>query len=290
MKILRNEYLIDTDPEMNSRKVIEDQEGEKREIFIDTSWDKVQHAVKFGTIFKVPISFDEHYSHGHEVKEGDKVCFHQFVVQDSNIIEYNGKKYWRAHFQHVWAIIEENEIKPLDRWLFVKPIKDESNTTESGLVKSVFNEYVKNKGIVEASSVYAEGFGIKKGDLIHFMSDADYPIEINGDLYYRMRIDSVICIERDGALVPLRNRVIVKEDVIERPLHLPSVLTPQRYGTVIDAGSDFFDVKIGDYVCFVYGIGTNLSINGEDFCLLRRDHLLWKRDEKANEIGIIPIA
>ncbi len=289
MKILKNDYLISADPEANSKKVIKDANGNDITIYVDTSWDKIKHAVKFGTIFKCPIGFDENYSGG-KLNEGDNVVFHQFVVQPENIINYDGKDYYRAHYMHVWAKIDGDDIYPVDKWLFVEPIVDEDNITDDGLVKNVFAKYLPNVGIVKASSDYVKTFGIKDGDKIHFMNDADYPIEINGKLYYRMRIDSVICIERNSFAVPLSNKLIVIEEEKKDKgiIELLNKNPDENYGEVIFVGDDIDEINVGARIRFGHGLGTKVTIDDIDYRCIEMRHVIYEIVPKhsKNILGI----
>ncbi len=278
IQLLRDTFLLRADKDLNSRLNIKGHNG--LPLFLDTDFNKYQHATQFGEIAFVPLSITDEYINDVPLKVGDKVIIHHFVVNQENIIEADGEKLYRCEYHQLWSKIEGTYMQPLEDFIFVEPMMEPENAlrSESGLLHIKRNpQKMRNTGIVFSASKAAKAKGLRMGDRVFFTNDADYDIKIVEKEYYRMRLRNIIAVERDGRLLCLSDKMIVKEipkEAFSGLLRLQD--NRNKKGKVLNIGQEIKGVGIGDTVSYFNGSSTALSYNGEHYAFLTAEQINYK--------------
>lgn len=290
MQLLRDKFMISADPDAKEFLPIMGLDGEP--IRLARQFDPYRHSTQIGVIAEVPLEFSEASIDSHTLKVGDTVWFHHFVCQPKNRWMIGGKEMFQASWDQIWAKVEDGKLIPMNEWLFVEPIlESEENTFLAHLQLREQREFLPLVGKVYALSNKAQEMGINPGDMIHFIRNADYEIEIDGKKLWRMKIQAVVAIEREGYsqshppdltgdLIALSNRIIVKAD--ERPeyveragIQLPnSEREKQHYGTVTSVGKEITEVKNLDRVCFLHGTSSVIMKGNNEFAVIKKTNLI----------------
>ena len=177
----------------------------------------------------------------------------------------------------------------LDEWLLASPIheSEEDITKIFGTLKlftkaSPDKKYLMAK--VEHLSKGCESQGLKKGDTIFFRTSADYDMKIEGKDYYRMKVFNVVAIIRNNKLVPLRDEIIVEDNItneVVRPsgLIIP-ILKPQREQIekvlMVGKQDEEKQFQVGEDVMFFNKGCQHIEHDGKKYCILRQAEVIGK--------------
>lgn len=157
---------------------------------IDTVFRQMHNAVQEAVVIACP--------EGKELKEGDTVYVHHFVIEDERRVPVKGKEYRWLEYNQIYARVRDGILKALGYYVLVEPVKfDESKfqkETESGfiLTQKAGTEYVDRVGFVAHVGEEAIAAGIEVGDKIFFNKNCEYEINIKGKKMYRMEKRDVI--------------------------------------------------------------------------------------------------
>ena len=280
MRLTTNRFLITADADSKSVLPIKGMNGEF--LYLDRKFDLYGTATQIGTIAHTPMQFDDKSIDSHILKQGDTVWFHHFVCQDKNRWLIKGEEFFQAHYNQIWAKVEDERLIPMNDWLFVEPILEEESEMFIGdLQLKQDRENVTGQGKVFATSTYAKEMGIKDGDSVFFVKDADYSIKIGEKDLWRMKVNAIVLINRKGELIPLRDKILVKYKHKEDK-HLreglwipPSMQDKSLEGIVMCYGIDITCVKKYDHVVFYPGMFTNITWNNEDYAVMRKEFLIY---------------
>lgn len=286
MKLLYNRFLITADAHAKATLPIKGHNGEFLEL--DKEFDPYLHATQVGEIYAAPHHFDESSIDSRNLLPGTTVWFHHHVCQPKNKWMIQGDEYYQCHFSQIWAKVENEELIPMDEWLFLSPIPeaDEDRFSEAGLELREGGGTLPGTGIVFAASEHCKKMGLIPGEKVYFVREADYSITIGGKDLWRMKLSAIVAIERNGELFPLADKILIKEhphsDTVERNgLILPwSERDKQLYGTVQHTGSEITCCKAGDEIVFYPGIFTSLRFKDQDYSIVRKDYLLYLNPNK----------
>jgi len=166
-------------------------------IWLDTEIDRAKNARQYGTVKSVPENLNrfKRFDDGVDIKEGDKIWFHHFVVEDSSKIDLFGEEVHHLPYEQIFAVERDNEVIPTNDFVFIKPDKIKSS---SKIIKSTTEgDLSKKTGKVVYSSKEGGNIGLEKGDRIFFKS-APYDMKINGETLYRLRADNILAKIEDG--------------------------------------------------------------------------------------------
>ncbi|MAO19666.1 MAG: hypothetical protein CMJ25_02845 [Phycisphaerae bacterium] len=166
-------------------------------IWLDTEIDRAKNARQYGTVKSVPENLNrfKRFDDGVDIKEGDKIWFHHFVVEDSTKINLFGEDVYHLPYEQIFAVERDNDIIPTNDFVFIKPDKIKSS---SKIIKSTTEgDLSKKTGKVVYSSKEGVNIGLERGDRIFFKS-APYGMKINGDTLYRLRADNILAKIEDG--------------------------------------------------------------------------------------------
>jgi co-chaperonin GroES (HSP10) len=280
VRLTKDKFFVSCDPDAGSLLPIIGINGVR--LFLDKRFDPYLHATRFGTIEEAPAEFSPKSIDSHLLRSGDSVIFHHFVAQDKNQWMIKGKEYFQAHFEQIWAKVENEQLVPINDWLFLSPIEETADDLMFGNIQ--VRDYTQNKqgvGICFAVSEFGRKMGILPGDKIHIIREADYQINIGGQDLWRVRMQAIVCIERAGELVPLNDKVIIKEDERQDTAFVGNIMIPiserskDLYGTVQKVGKDVTVVQEGDNVGFLHGVFTKFEINDQPYAIVRKENIIY---------------
>lgn len=139
-----------------------------------------------------------------DVEIGDKVYFDYMVTEmDRYLGEFRGMSMYRLRVDEIYCAIDNAEImnakgqegikvRPQGLWCLVEPNKDswESITTKSGLLRKPKPDAKYLDGNV---AFIQEREDIKPGDNIVYQRHADYAMKIEGNEYFVMKEEDILC-------------------------------------------------------------------------------------------------
>lgn len=273
MLVNKDSFLIEVDsPKINTLYI----KGILGDIVVDTDYNKYKHATQIGIIVATPIRLTPQYLNDTPLNVGDVVVFHHFVCQPNNKVEFMEGNVYRADYFHIYGKIENGQLIPIEDVFFVSPILEpEENMYEGVLQIKPHREYIKQQGIVYAVSKSLKALGLKVGDKVYFTKDADYSMTINNELLYRMRTRNIVIIERDGELVCLNDKLIVKQfPKVEKVGVLFSArITGEQKGEIVKMGENIKGVDKGEVVSYFNGSWGTFNYKGETYSLIELRHL-----------------
>tara|TARA_R100001377_G_scaffold66253_1_gene41494 strand:+ start:402 stop:983 length:582 start_codon:yes stop_codon:yes gene_type:complete len=159
-----------------------------KELFMNVTFDEMRHARQYGTVIALPQGLPKNIKL--DIKEGDKVYCHHFLVSENNKVKYHEKEnVYSTHWNNIYARVRKGKLKMLTHWNFIKQkIEDESNyMTKSGIYTKPEAEDEELYGYVEYLNKDLKDMGVKKGDEIVFSTNSEYDMQIEGDKLLRMR-------------------------------------------------------------------------------------------------------
>jgi len=168
------------------------------ELYISTKYDEFENRVTEGPVVAVPFKYD------HGVEVGDTLYFHHHVVIDRGqpltgednhyIVQYN-PDYTVGNQAIGYKSSKTGEVHPLGGWSLLEPV-EEPEEEQSGIIEVVkLNKNSVTKGRVAFEAPWLEEIGLKVGDVVGFKENRDYRIKIDGNEYYRTRVDDLLYVE-----------------------------------------------------------------------------------------------
>lgn len=269
MKVAKDTFLIQVHSDRNSDIGIIGANGSP--ITIDTDYNKYKHTVQVGRIYACPIMITDQYSYDTPLQVNDQVVFHHFVCQPDHKVAEN---IYRAEYFHVYAKIENDIIMPIEDAIFVIPLLEDEESMYVGKIRiKAFQENVKQQGLVFAASKKAQAAGVHAGDKVFFTANADYSMKVIDKDVYRMRIRNIVAIERNGELVCLAGKVLVKEDPQERMIGRFSDVRggTQMTGIVIAAHAP--GIKPGERIAYYAGTTGSIDYDGSRYGFIELRHI-----------------
>lgn len=165
-------------------------------IYIDPKWNEFNNRKQSAEVVAVPEKYDT------PVKVGDTIFFHHHVV-----ISNNGKgqrvdgDIYAVRFDpnnghgtqaYAYKCQETGDIELLSDWVFLIPEEQEAEeTTDSGIIVALKEPEYNQYGYVLYDSPAVQQLGLKAGDKVMIMKNADYKMEIDGQEVYRVHIDHI---------------------------------------------------------------------------------------------------
>lgn len=235
-------------------------------IIIDTDYNRYDHSRQIGKIHTKSIQITKQYLNDVPLEIGDEVVFHHFVCQPDHKMPF-GKNVYRCEYFHLYAKIVEGKIMPLEDVIFVDPILEPEENMFIGKVQiKPHREFLKQQGIVFAASNKAKSMGILPGDKVFFTPNADYSMNVTGKHLWRMRVRNIIAVERDGNLVAMSDKLLVK--VLPEERKFGAVLTANHStlkGEVVVVGKDLNGIEPGIVINYYNGLGGTITHNGRKY-------------------------
>lgn len=202
MKPIRDTFIVYSDKSLEY--VLKLNNG--LDLYIDPDFNKYHNAVQFGIVEQTPCVISKNFRNDVEIKIGDKVYFHHFVVQDNNEIEYNGKKCYKCNYKDIYCIVRDGQIIMLEDWIFSVPINKKSEEfVKSGIYLPEFNKKKIRQCKIVHVSKYAKRNGLKEGMIAIHIQGADYEMPVEGKKLLRMRTHFIIAAVEDGSNVNVKS-------------------------------------------------------------------------------------
>ena len=170
------------------------------DLYIDTRFEmgEFNNRVNEGPVKCSPLKYDT------GVKEGDTLYFHHHVViaggqplegqENCFIVKYDPE-----HTHGCQAIAykcqDTGEVKPLGGWALLTAVEENEHPLSDILEIVQFDDKLPRKGVVAFDSPHLEGLGVSKDDVVGFVKNADYRINIDGIEYYRARKEDLLYVE-----------------------------------------------------------------------------------------------
>lgn len=165
-------------------------------IYIDPKWNEFDNRKQSAEVVAVPEKYDT------PVKVGDTIYFHHHVVISNN---GNGQRVdgdiYAVRFDpnnghgtqaYAYKCQETGDIELLSDWVFLIPEEQEAEeTTDSGIIVALKEPEYNQYGYVLYDSPAVQQLGLKAGDKVMIMKNADYKMEIDGQEVYRVHIDHI---------------------------------------------------------------------------------------------------
>lgn len=274
MKLASDTFLIKVNTPVKSDSGIKGINGSS--IKIDTDFNKYNYSQQIGTIHTLPIFITDKYHNDTEINVGDTVVFHHFVCQKDHLVDHIQNLY-RLEYFHIYAMIKENEIIPIEDVIFVEPIMEKEEDIRMGSLQVKSKpELLVGQGTIFALSKKSKEAGLMMGDNVYFTKNADYPMTITDKNLYRMRLRNIIIVKRDDNIICPKGRVLIKEFPRKKSGYTFDKGTLQMKGEVIQVAEDIKTVKKGDLIDFFSKIGGGLEITGAMFYLIDERHINYK--------------
>jgi co-chaperonin GroES (HSP10) len=168
------------------------------ELYIDNKFDEFKNRITEGPVVAAPFKYNT------GVKPGDTLYFHHLVVLNEGQIltgehDHYVVRYDADHTINNQAIAYKDQhtgdIHPLAGWSLLEPVEEEE-VQKSDIIELVkLNEKLPTKGKVAFTSPWVEEIGLKVGDIVGFKENRDYRITIDGQEYYRTRVEDLLYAE-----------------------------------------------------------------------------------------------
>lgn len=242
---------------------------------IDTDYNKYKHTVQTGKIFATPIGISSKYENDTILSVGDEVVFHHFVCQSDNRSDF-GENVYRADYFHLYGKINNGKLMALEDIVFVEPIiEDKSNLFCGGLQIKSSLDNVSQQGKVFAASKKAQSLGVKSGDRVFFTKDADYSMKILDTGLYRMRIRNIVAVIRNGRLVCLKDKILIKQIEQEQKEGVLFSVSENKslLGKIVKTGDSVVGVKEGEIASYYNGVGGSFLYNNELYSFVETRHI-----------------
>jgi co-chaperonin GroES (HSP10) len=171
------------------------------ELYIDTRFEmgEFNNRITEGPVVCAPVK------HNTGVKEGDTLYFHHHVVindgqpltgNDNNYIVRFDPKHTIGNQAIAFKCKDTGEVKPIGGWALLESVDQEDEFVSDVIEVIELNDKLPRKGRVSFDAPWLEELGVKKGDIVGFVKNADYRIKIDGKEHYRTRTEDLLYVEK----------------------------------------------------------------------------------------------
>lgn len=152
-----------------------------------------ERAVQVAEIVYCPMKISSGFINDLELKPGDRIYTHHFVIQPDNYEEIAGEKLYRCTYDNVFCVIRDNNILPIQDFVFLTPVLEpiENFESASGIALKPERGILPNIGEIQIVSIAAAKLGLKKGDHVYWSANSDYSMTVEGKGYWRMRASRI---------------------------------------------------------------------------------------------------
>ena len=173
-----------------------------KELYFDNRFDEFNSRITEGEVVAIPKKYDT------SVSIGDTLYFHHHVVVDKGqkfqydddakdvyIVYYNPEDIRNSQ---AIAYKHDGVVKELG-WILLEPIEEDKETVlPSGLILVEKEETPKKEGRVAFDSLFFQENDVNIGDVVGFLKNRDYEIEIDGKKFWRMRHDDIVYVRKEA--------------------------------------------------------------------------------------------
>lgn len=137
-----------------------------------------------------------------DIKVGDIIYFHHHVADPANMVEPD---IYTCEYRQIFGRLRDGVFTPVEEWVFCEPIMYEGEVRSSGLLIPHLVSKVSQKGFEgqeigkwhpsEAIIKYVPEYykdQLNIGDRIAFIKNADYDMKVEGQVMFRMMLDSIM--------------------------------------------------------------------------------------------------
>jgi len=156
---------------------------------LDNAFRKAWNTIQKAVVFSAPKDTD--------LMPFDEVIVHHFISESEHKLPIMDKKLSWLEYSQIYARIRNGELKMLNNYLFVEPIKFDNTrffNSDSGFLMTnrSGNDYVERMGVAYKISDSCREAGLNEGDIIIFGKNCEYQIDVDGKQLYRMELRDVI--------------------------------------------------------------------------------------------------
>jgi len=173
-----------------------------KELYLDSRFDEFNNRINQGEVVAVPRKYDT------GVSVGDTLYFHHHVVVDKGqkfqyddestdvyIVYYNPQDIRNSQ---AIAYKHDDQVYELG-WVLLEPMETQKEeATASGIILVSYEETPKQEGRVVFTNEFFEENCVVVGDVVGFLKNRDYEIEIDGKNYWRMRHDDIVYVRKEA--------------------------------------------------------------------------------------------
>lgn len=163
------------------------------ELWLDTAVNKMQNARQWGHVHSVPENLEKYkrYDDGVELKKGDKIWFHHFVVEEDSRMRLFDEDVYKLPYEQIFAVERDGDVIPLNDFVFLEP---EAKTSRSETVIDINEgEYSDKYGKVLYTGRIGSEMGLSVGDRVLFHR-TPYTMKMNGVDVYKMKSDYILAV------------------------------------------------------------------------------------------------
>jgi len=208
MKSARNRVLIRPDKApyetVNAQKVVKRDSG----IYMPVMGKEYESDFSFqsAVVVAVPDVAEERVNdddngnpvirkHDIILSPGDKVIVHHFLRDPHVQVNINGEVLTAMYYHKIFAIDKGDHLVCNCQFNFIEPMEvSKEETNAGGLITLAQKDTSKTYGRVRFMSESLKALGVNVGDLVGFMPQRNYTVKWNGQNYYRVETDDIICV------------------------------------------------------------------------------------------------
>lgn len=168
--------------------------------------DKARLATTSGMVIAIPDGASATGGIRHDVKVGDKIYFHYNAINRGNTeIHLDERKLHRIAYQHIFCAIRDGKKIMICGRVLCKPFQEGNLERFRGMTNEVSSSGIIVKRDVEHSTkkVVIAHIGknlvgrkkekLKAGDIVLYEPNADFENEIEGEPYFVMTQEDIVC-------------------------------------------------------------------------------------------------
>lgn len=192
---IRESVYVEVDKEANHTLNVDGLVLEK-----DTRYDEfsIYNRTQYGKVIAVPLVATNSYLKGDrsipiELEVGDIVYSHHFITHEDNERIINGKKVYEIRYEDCYCKEKDGELVSLNEWNLITPIDEDESKLKYGefyLKEDLDKE--TDLGVVKLSSKRLKISGVNDSDTVLFKHKRNYPIIVQGKLYYRVNTRDIV--------------------------------------------------------------------------------------------------
>jgi co-chaperonin GroES (HSP10) len=167
-------------------------------LYIDTKFEPFKNRVNEGEVVAVPAK------HETGVEKGDTLYFHHLVVMaDAQPLPVDDN-HFVVHYHPDHAVSSQafaykskrtGKISALSSWSILSHVEQKPEASSSGIQIVKLKEPQVKTAKVAFENKKLKDLGVKKGDVVGVRKDSDYSFKIDGDTFYRTRLDDIYYVE-----------------------------------------------------------------------------------------------
>lgn len=167
-----------------------------KEIYLASKFNEFENRIPYGKVITVPKNCK------HDIEAGDTIWFHHTITSNESYVVDSEKNYYRVRYTPEFGYNcmvylyqkSDGSFHTFNDWVFVSPPKDteKEKKLDSGII--VKNDSEKNTGYIAiGDEKQLKELGLEINDKIIFSKNSDCPMDVDGEIIWRMRMNDLIC-------------------------------------------------------------------------------------------------